>query len=76
MDLEHHQLEIRYEALRVRRPGKERQVTGTGLGLVISRQIVEAHNGKIWVESQNNVGTTFLFTLPAATKEQQEVQGD
>ena len=47
-----------------RLPGKERQVTGTGLGLVISRQIVEAHNGKIWVESEVGKGTTFSFTLP------------
>ncbi|MCR5265246.1 MAG: response regulator [Cyanobacteria bacterium RUI128] len=41
----------------------KKRSTGTGLGLYLSRQIVESHNGKIWVESKLNKGSEFSFLL-------------
>lgn len=47
------------------RGGKPR-VEGSGLGLAIARELVRAHGGEIWVESEKGKGSAFFFTLPVA----------
>jgi len=52
-----------------RAPGLREQVDGVGLGLSISKHIVEAHGGSVWLKSQLGQGSTFGFTLPVIQKE-------
>lgn len=55
---------------------KRTERLGAGLGLPIAKGIVEAHGGKIWVESEQGRGTQFYFTLPLHTPAQTEAAAE
>ena len=57
------QQEIIFERFRQVEVGYNRQYEGSGLGLTISRGLVQLLGGKIWVESTKNVGSSFYFTI-------------
>ncbi|HEY6736952.1 MAG TPA: ATP-binding protein [Candidatus Saccharimonadia bacterium] len=49
-----------------------RTIGGTGLGLYLCRRVIEAFNGRIWIESELNKGSTFKFTLPRLSQDEVE----
>ena len=56
--------ELIFEEFRQIKDSSKRKPFGTGVGLTISRHIIEAHKGKIWVESKPGKGAKFVFTIP------------
>jgi two-component system sensor histidine kinase KdpD len=52
-----------------RSPGSQAKASGTGIGLSVTRQVAEAHRGRVWLESDSEMSTTFFFALPHRCKE-------
>ncbi len=50
-----------------------REFGGTGLGLSVTKQLVDVHGGKIWVESEVGAGSTFTFTLPVSKASRSQI---
>jgi CheY-like chemotaxis protein len=63
------ELPLLFEKFSQTATGKNTATHGTGLGLVICRHLIEAHSGRIWVESQPGQGARFAFRLPLIARQ-------
>ncbi|MBC6474466.1 MAG: GHKL domain-containing protein [Hormoscilla sp. GM102CHS1] len=63
-DIPQDKLQIVFDRFQQVDTSDSRQKGGTGLGLSICKQIVEQHNGRIWVDSTLGEGSSFNFTIP------------
>ena len=70
--IQNYKFEIIFERFRQVESGMSRKYGGTGLGLTISRVLVELLGGRIWLDSQIDKGSTFYFTIPSETSEKIE----
>ncbi|MGZ3749865.1 MAG: ATP-binding protein [Mucilaginibacter sp.] len=43
---------------------RTRHISGFGIGLYLSAEVIHRHNGEIWVENESDLGSTFYFNLP------------
>ncbi len=66
--------EIIFEEFRQADGSAAREITGTGLGLTISKRLIEIHGGHLWVESDLGHGATFSFLLPIANPPAKEAE--
>jgi signal transduction histidine kinase len=66
----------KFECLKDTRDRVEKPVPGSGLGLNIVQNSLKAQGGRIWVESEVNKGSTFIFQLPFANKGQEKIMAD
>ncbi len=69
----HDQLEKIFDRFHRVHSGDSQRVGGTGIGLFLVKNLVEAHHGVIWVESTLGKGSTFYFTLPLAPQSAEAV---
>ncbi len=74
--IQEEQLDRIFQAFTQADASTQRGYGGTGLGLAVSRRLVELHGGRLWVESKPGEGSPFFFSLGVATAETAEVPGE